>query len=128
MHQNEMEESKDIGILNHLINDSKVKEVLINNHQNIMIRQSYSEEIEHLSIKFESKEDLLHAVNMIIMPFGKRLDQSSPIVNQTLTNGSRIRAAITSISNSLIISIKKPQSLLLPNEPFKELNSQVGSE
>jgi len=78
------------------LQDSTVTEVMVNGPQNIYVERRGK--IEKTSLFFDSDEHLLHIIERIVAPLGRRVDESSPMVDARLPDGSRVNVTIPPIS------------------------------
>ena len=82
-----------LGLLQPLIDDPSVEEIIVNGPQRIFcIRDGRKSLVPDLY--FDDDEELRQLVKRVIGPLGKRLDESSPMVDARLPDGSRLNAAI----------------------------------
>ncbi|WP_175986529.1 CpaF family protein [Bacillus sp. Marseille-Q1617] len=108
-----LDESVGYGPLEPLINDETITEILINGYEEIYVERLGKLEISH--VKFRDDEHVRHVVDRIVAPLGRRIDESSPMVDARLPDGSRVNAVIPPISlNGTLVSIRKFRA-----EPFK---------
>jgi pilus assembly protein CpaF len=108
------------GPLETLLHDDTVTEVLVNGPDRVFIERAGK--LEETDIKFRDNEDVLRIVERIVAPLGRRVDESSPMVDARLPDGSRVNVIIPPIS--LVgpsISIRKfPKHALTPDELIKK--------
>jgi pilus assembly protein CpaF len=108
------------GPLETLLHDDSVTEVLVNGPDHVFIERSGK--LEETDIKFRDNDDVLRIVERIVAPLGRRVDESSPMVDARLPDGSRVNVIIPPIS--LVgpsISIRKfPKHALTPDELIKK--------
>lgn len=95
-----------LGRLEPLINDDKISEIMVNGENYIYIERDGH--IYQTKIKLSSEEQLYHLIDKIISPLGLRVDESSPMVDARLPDGSRINVIIPPLSLvGPIITIRK---------------------
>ncbi|MCM3079824.1 CpaF family protein [Brevibacillus invocatus] len=105
-------ESVGLGPLEPLLADSEITEISINGHKEVYIEKSGR--LERTDLKFRDEEHLRHIVDRIVAPLGRRIDESSPMVDARLKDGSRVNAVIPPVSlNGTLVSIRK-----FRKEPF----------
>jgi pilus assembly protein CpaF len=85
-----------LGPLEPFLADPTVTEVMVNGFQDIYIEQ-YGK-INKTNAVFESEEHLMRIIERIVAPLGRRIDESSPMVDARLPDGSRVNAIIPPIS------------------------------
>jgi pilus assembly protein CpaF len=81
-----------LGPLEPLIADSTVSDILVNNYKNIYVERKGH--LEKTNIQFDSDEHLLKVIEKIVERVGRRIDESSPMVDARLPDGSRVNAII----------------------------------
>ena len=108
------------GPLETLLHDDTVTEVLVNGPDHVFIERSGK--LEETDIKFRDNDDVLRIVERIVAPLGRRVDESSPMVDARLPDGSRVNVIIPPISLvGPAISIRKfPKHALTPDELIKK--------
>lgn len=109
-----------LGPLETLLHDDSITEVLVNGPDHVFIERSGK--LEESDIKFRDNEDVMRIVERIVTPLGRRVDESSPMVDARLPDGSRVNVIIPPISlNGPSISIRKfPKHALTPDELIKK--------
>jgi pilus assembly protein CpaF len=85
-----------LGPLEPLLADDSVTEVMVNGSKNIYVERGGK--IERTNASFESDEHLMRIIDRIVAPLGRRIDESSPMVDARLPDGSRVNAVIPPIS------------------------------
>lgn len=85
-----------LGILEDLLADESVTEIMVNGCNNIYVEKNGK--IEETEIKFSDIEKLKIVINRIVAPIGRHVDESSPIVDARLKDGSRVNVVISPIS------------------------------
>ncbi|WLR52588.1 CpaF family protein [Bacillus tianshenii] len=99
-------ESTGLGPLEPLLEDETITEILINGHNEVFIEKKGR--LEQTQISFRDEEHLRHIVDRIVAPLGRRIDESSPMVDARLSDGSRVNAVIPPVSlNGTLVSIRK---------------------
>ncbi|KAA9015985.1 CpaF family protein [Niallia endozanthoxylica] len=108
-----LDESVGYGPLEPLINDPSITEVLVNGFNEVYVERFGK--LELADITFRDDEHVRHIVDRIVAPIGRRIDESSPMVDARLPDGSRVNAVIPPISlNGTLLSIRK-----FRKDPFK---------
>jgi pilus assembly protein CpaF len=101
-----MDETFGLGPLEPLINDPTISDILVNTH-----RQVYVERFGKLELTktvFKDDAHLLHIIDRIVSEVGRRIDESSPMVDARLPDGSRVNAIIPPLAlDGPILSIRK---------------------
>src|SRR5438067_1596472 len=81
-----------LGVLEPLLRDPSCEEILVNGSRAFAIRNGRKELVQ--DVYFEDDAELLALVKRVIGPLGRRLDESSPMVDARLPDGSRLNAVI----------------------------------
>jgi pilus assembly protein CpaF len=81
-----------LGPLEPLLEDPTITEIMVNDPQNVFIEREGR--IEQVGVHFRSEADLRHVIDRIVAPIGRRIDESSPLVDARLPDGSRVNAII----------------------------------
>jgi pilus assembly protein CpaF len=95
-----------LGPLEDLLADEQITEIMVNGPKKIYVEQKGR---LHLSPKsFLSRAEILTAIERIVGPIGRRIDESSPMVDARLQDGSRVHAIIPPLAlDSPTITIRK---------------------
>lgn len=94
--QDVLDEILGLGPLEKLLRDATVTDILVNGSQQVYVeRQGKLEEVQ---IHFRDDAHLLQIIHRIVSRVGRRVDQSSPIVDARLPDGSRVNAIIPPLS------------------------------
>jgi len=80
------------GPINPLLIDEEVSEVMVNGPSQVYCERKGK--IEMTSIKFRDDEHVMSIIEKIVAPLGRRIDESSPMVDARLPDGSRVNAII----------------------------------
>ncbi|MBV9408317.1 MAG: CpaF family protein [Candidatus Eremiobacteraeota bacterium] len=86
------EEALGLGPIESLLADPSVSEIMVNGHANIFVEKSGH--IERTVKQFADDRQVRLVIERIIAPLGRRLDESSPMVDARLPDGSRVNAVI----------------------------------
>src|SRR4051812_12569127 len=81
-----------LGPLEPLLADPDVDEVMVNGPGEVWVERRGC--IEQTSVAFASEADLRHAIERILAPLGRRVDEASPICDARLPDGSRVNVVI----------------------------------
>jgi pilus assembly protein CpaF len=84
------------GVLEPLLRDDSVTEVLVNGPNQIYIERNGI--LEETDIRFRDVEDMMRIIDRIVSPLGRRVDESSPMVDARLPDGSRVNIIIPPLS------------------------------
>lgn len=99
-------ETLGLGPLEPLLVDPEVNDILVNGSQNVWVDRNGL--LQETDIHFNDDNHLLHVINRIVARIGRRVDESSPIVDARLPDGSRVNAIIPPLSlEGPILSIRR---------------------
>ena len=84
------------GPINSLINDPTVTEIMVNGWDQIYVERDGR--LLRSETNFRDNAHVLHTIDKIITPLGRRIDESSPMVDARLPDGSRVNAIIPPLS------------------------------
>jgi pilus assembly protein CpaF len=94
------------GPIEPLLKDPTVSDILINTHKLCFVERFGK--LERTSVRFKDEAHLLRIINKIVSAIGRRVDESSPMVDARLPDGSRVNVAIRPISvDGPLVSIRK---------------------
>ncbi len=91
-----LDEAIGLGPLEDLLADDSVTEVMVNRSDEIYIERAG--QIEKSPVIFTSDKAVLAAIERIVAPLGRRIDESSPMVDARLADGSRVNAVIPPVA------------------------------
>jgi len=91
-----LNEAVGLGPLEDLLAEDSVTEIMVNGSNNIYVEQHGK--LHKSTITFSSDEAVLAVIDRIVSPLGRRIDESSPMVDGRLKDGSRINAIIPPLS------------------------------
>jgi pilus assembly protein CpaF len=86
------------GPLQRLLDDSAVSEIMVNGPEHIYVERSGK--LERTAACFTSEEHLRRVIDRIVSRVGRRIDESSPLVDARLADGSRVNAVIPPLAFS----------------------------
>jgi pilus assembly protein CpaF len=81
-----------LGPLEELLSDPLVEEVMVNGPGSVYVERAGR--IEATSVHFAGEEELRNAIERILAPLGRRIDELSPMVDARLADGSRVNVVI----------------------------------
>ncbi len=101
-----VDEALGFGPLEELLADASVTDILVNNKDQIYVERRGK--LELTAKKFISNDQVRAVIERIIAPLGRRIDESSPMVDARLPDGSRVNAIISPLSiKGPVLSIRK---------------------
>src|ERR1700689_2013680 len=90
--QEVLDEVFGLGPLEPLLNDPTVSDILVNTHRHVYVERNGI--LERTSIQFRDDTHLMTIIDRIVSAIGRRVDESSPMVDARLADGSRVNAII----------------------------------
>lgn len=100
------DEMTGLGPIEPLLKDDTINDILINGPYQVYVERRG--ELEPTAVRFRDNDHLLRIVNRIVAGVGRRIDESSPMVDARLADGSRVNAAIAPIAiDGACVSIRK---------------------
>jgi pilus assembly protein CpaF len=94
------------GPIEPLLADSTVSDILINTYADVYVERRGV--LEHTAVKFQNNEHLMRIIEKIASSVGRRIDESSPMVDARLPDGSRVNAIIPPLAvDGPVLSIRK---------------------
>lgn len=110
------------GPLEDLLADPTVEDIMINGYKDVYV--SKLGRMERVQARFTDNTHLLRIVRRILAPLGRRLDESSPMVDARLPDGSRINVIISPLArDGVVVSIRKFRSTPLRAEDLMGLGT-----
>ena len=101
-----MDELTGLGPIEPILKDPTVTDILINSHECVYVERGG--QLEQAPVRFKDEAHVLRIVNKIVGAVGRRVDESSPMVDARLLDGSRINVAVRPIAiDGPLVSIRK---------------------
>ncbi|MGH9256250.1 MAG: CpaF family protein [Vicinamibacterales bacterium] len=95
-----------LGPLEPLLRDAGVSDILVNTHQHVFVERGGI--LERVSATFQDNQHLLRVIDRIVSRIGRRIDESSPMVDARLADGSRVNAIIPPLAvDGPLLSIRR---------------------
>jgi len=91
-----VDEAVGLGPLEPLLADASITEIMVNRHNEIFVEKGGR--IHRHASGFSSEQAVLGVIERIISPLGRRIDESSPMVDARLQDGSRVNAVIPPVA------------------------------
>jgi pilus assembly protein CpaF len=111
-----------LGPIEPLLKDDTINDILINGPFQVYVERRG--ELELTPVHFRDNDHLLRIVNRIVAAVGRRIDESQPMVDARLADGSRVNAAIPPIAiDGAAVSIRKFSKKPLTLEKLVEFNA-----
>ncbi len=101
-----MDEMTGLGPIEPLLKDPTINDILINGHECVYVERAGI--LEPTPVRFKDEAHLLRIVNKIVSAVGRRVDESQPLCDARLLDGSRINIAVRPIAvDGPLVSIRK---------------------
>jgi pilus assembly protein CpaF len=128
--QDVQDEMLGLGPLEPLLNDPTVSDILVNTSQHVYVERRGK--LEHTDVTFYNDAHLMKVIERIVSRVGRRIDESTPMVDARLPDGSRVNAIIPpSAIDGPLVSIRRfsvhPLSVddMLNNKSFTPAMAQL---
>jgi len=117
-----LNEALGLGPLEDLLADEEINEIMVNRADQIYVERGGRLEI--IDKNFSSDKAILGVIERIVAPLGRRIDESSPLVDARLKDGSRVNAIIPPLAiKGPTITIRKFRKELFSGDNLIELNT-----
>jgi len=94
------------GPITQFLNDPEINEIMVNGPDQIYIEKNGL--LQLTEVKFRDNDHVMNIIDRIVSPLGRRIDESMPMVDARLPDGSRVNAIIPPLSlNGPVITIRK---------------------
>ncbi|CEP66279.1 Type II secretion system protein E [Moorella glycerini] len=94
------------GPITPLLNDPEISEVMVNGPQKVYVERRGK--LQLTDVRFRDNAHVMHIIEKIVAPLGRRIDESMPMVDARLPDGSRVNAIIPPVAlNGPTITIRK---------------------
>jgi pilus assembly protein CpaF len=101
-----LDEMTGLGPIEPLLKDHSINDILINGHECVYIERAGV--LEPTLVRFKDEAHLLRIVNKIVSAVGRRVDESHPLCDARLLDGSRVNVAVRPIAvDGPLVSIRK---------------------
>src|SRR5688572_7189657 len=111
-----------LGPLEPLLKDPGVTDILVNTYHHVFVERGGL--LERASASFQDDQHLLRVIDRIVSRVGRRIDESSPMVDARLADGSRVNAIIPPLAvDGPLLSIRRFPSERLKGDKLVGLKS-----
>ncbi|MGL5268951.1 MAG: CpaF family protein [Selenomonadaceae bacterium] len=93
-----LDEILGLGPIEPLLKDESVTEIMINGPRHVFVERMGK--LQNTSVQFQDEAHLMNIVERIVAPLGRRIDESSPLVDARLPDGSRVNIIIPPLALS----------------------------
>jgi pilus assembly protein CpaF len=101
-----LDEVTGLGPLEPLLADSTLSDILVNTCATVYVERGGK--LELTRVRFDSNEHLMQVINRIVSRVGRRVDETSPMVDARLPDGSRVNAIVPPLAiDGPILSIRR---------------------
>ncbi len=95
-----------LGPLEPLLRDGSISDILVNTYKNVFVERGGM--LERVTATFQDDKHLLRVIDRIVSGVGRRIDDSSPMVDARLLDGSRVNAIIPPLAvDGPLLSIRR---------------------
>lgn len=95
-----------LGPLEPLLQDATISDILVNTHKQVYVERKGL--LEQTSVSFRDDSHLLRIIDKIVSQVGRRVDESTPMVDARLSDGSRVNAIIPPLAvDGPLLSIRR---------------------
>src|SRR5579864_1701560 len=116
-----------LGPLEPLLQDPTINDILVNTYKDVYVERAGV--IEKTNVAFKDSTHLMHIIDKIVSRVGRRVDESSPMVDARLEDGSRVNVIIPPLAvDSPVLSIRRFGTIPLEAEDLvanRTLTSQM---
>ena len=117
-----MNEMLGLGPIEPLLKDDSINDILINTHRQVYIERRG--QLELSGARFKDEEHLLRIINKIVSSVGRRVDESQPMCDARLLDGSRVNVAIKPVAvDGPLVSIRKFSKRPYSMDKLVDINS-----
>src|SRR5262249_11916472 len=111
-----------LGPLEPLLRDPGVSDILVNTYKNVFVERGGV--LERMAATFQNDAHLLRVIDRIVSRVGRRVDDSSPMVDARLADGSRVNAIIPPLAvDGPLLSIRRFPAERLKAEDLVKLGA-----
>ena len=101
-----LDELLGLGPLEPLLKDATITDILVNGHNHVFVER-YGV-LEKSAVRFKDDRHLIRIIQKIVSAVGRRIDESSPLVDARLADGSRVNAVVPPLAiDGPLLSIRK---------------------
>jgi pilus assembly protein CpaF len=117
-----LDELLGLGPLEPLLKDPTITDILVNGHGQVFVER-YGV-LEPSAVRFKDEKHLLRIIQKIVSAVGRRIDESSPMVDARLADGSRVNAVVPPLAvDGSLLSIRKFARVPIGMERLIEIGS-----
>ncbi|MCG4453526.1 CpaF family protein [Pseudomonas sp. MMS21-TM103] len=111
-----------LGPLEPLLADNSVSDILVNGHDSVYVERFGK--LQRTDVRFRDDQHLMNIIDRIVSNLGRRIDESSPLVDARLKDGSRVNAIIPPLAiDGPSVSIRRFAVDLLNTESLVQMGT-----
>ena len=101
-----LDELLGLGPLEPLLKDGTITDILVNGHDSVFVERFGV--LEPSPVRFKDEKHLIRIIQKIVSAVGRRVDESAPMVDARLADGSRVNAVVPPLAlDGALLSIRK---------------------
>jgi pilus assembly protein CpaF len=117
-----LDELLGLGPIEPLLKDTTITDILVNGHNRVFVER-YGV-LEPTPVRFKDEKHLVRIIQKIVSAVGRRIDESSPMVDARLADGSRVNAVVAPLAlDGALLSIRKFARVPISMERLIEIGS-----
>jgi len=117
-----LDELLGLGPLEPLLKDPTITDILVNGHDRVFVERYGI--LESSAARFKDEKHLLRIIQKIVSAVGRRIDESSPMVDARLADGSRVNAVVPPLAlDGSLLSIRKFARIPISMDRLVEIGS-----
>jgi len=117
-----LDELLGLGPLEPLLKDPTITDILVNGSNHVFVER-YGQ-LEPTPVRFKDERHLLRIIQKIVSAVGRRIDESSPMVDARLADGSRVNAVVPPLAiDGSLLSIRKFARVPISMDRLTEIGS-----
>ncbi|MEO6255884.1 MAG: CpaF family protein [Sphingomicrobium sp.] len=117
-----LDELLGLGPLEPLLKDATITDILVNGHRQVFVERFGV--LETTPVRFKDEKHLIRIIQKIVAAVGRRIDESSPMVDARLADGSRVNAVVPPLSiDGALLSIRKFARVPISMDRLVEIGS-----
>ena len=117
-----LDELLGLGPLEPLLKDPTITDILVNGHDRVFVERFGV--LEPSAVRFKDEKHLVRIIQKIVSAVGRRIDESSPMVDARLADGSRVNAVVPPLAlDGSLLSIRKFARVPISMDRLVEIGS-----
>jgi len=117
-----LDELLGLGPLEPLLKDPTITDILVNGHDRVFVERYGM--LEASPVRFKDERHLIRIIQKIVSAVGRRVDESSPLVDARLADGSRVNAVVPPLAlDGSLLSIRKFAKVPISMDRLVEIGS-----